>query len=68
MKSQLRLQEHSMLNDTNVVEIWHNGECIGVIYGGDGAGVRIITKHEIQCVGRPTFQGQPNIMEVLIHQ
>lgn len=47
MKSELRLQPHSELRREQVIEIWHNGEFIGAVYGADGPGIRIVTKHQL---------------------
>lgn len=47
MKTELRPALHSVIYGANVVEIWHDGKMIGTIYGADGPGVRILTKHSV---------------------
>lgn len=48
MPVQFRIASHTVL-DRDVVEIWHNGEFIGQITSGDGAGVRVISKHKLEA-------------------
>lgn len=51
MKTELRLVPHSILPDTQVVEIWHGNQFIGTIAGDDGPGVRIISKFPLAYAG-----------------
>lgn len=48
MKTQLRLAPHSRIDGEQVIEIWHDGEFIGQVTGADEAGVRVITKHQME--------------------
>jgi hypothetical protein len=34
----------------NVVEVWYKGEFICAVYGADGPGVRIISKHPVTTI------------------
>jgi len=66
MKTTIRLARHSVLPDTNVVEVWHGGEFIATITGSDARGVRIISKflptaREYHADHRP---GVPGVLEV----
>jgi hypothetical protein len=45
MKSELRLQPHTVMPGKYVAEIWYDGKLIGTVTGADGPGVRIISKH-----------------------
>lgn len=48
MKAELRLNPHQVLR-SDVVEVWYGGEMIATIYGWDGPGIRVITKHQLQA-------------------
>lgn len=47
MKTEIRLAEHSELAGAAVIELWYDGRLIGAVYGADGPGVRVISKHHI---------------------
>jgi len=47
MKSELNPAKHNILTGSTVVEIWYDGQYIGAVYGADGPGIRVISKHEI---------------------
>lgn len=66
MKTQLRPVPHSVLPDQIVVELWHDGRFIGALYGADGRGVRLVTKHGVEFTSEPTGPGMPNCHEILI--
>lgn len=61
MKSELRLGQHGILKGQSVVEVWHDGKFICSIYGADGPGVRIITKHHTTA-----HWDDPDVLEVRI--
>lgn len=48
-KSELRLDPHRVLNDALVIEVWHDGEFIAAVYGADGPGVRVVSKHRLHA-------------------
>lgn len=48
MKSELRIAaEHVDGSGAVVVEVWHGGRFIASVYGADGPGVRVVTKHRM---------------------
>jgi hypothetical protein len=47
VKSELRLAEHASIHGAVVVEVWYGGEFIASVYGADGPGVRVISKHRL---------------------
>lgn len=48
MKSELRLVPHyGEKKGSNVAEVWFEGEFICAVYGADGPGLRVITKHQV---------------------
>jgi hypothetical protein len=47
VKAELRLHAHTVLPDTNVVEVWFAGSLIATVTGADGPGVRIISKYPL---------------------
>jgi hypothetical protein len=47
MKSELRIAEHSIVPDAQVVEVWYGGELIATVTGADAPGVRVISKHKL---------------------
>lgn len=49
-KSELRVDMHKLTLGETVIEVWHEGEMVATVYGADGAGVRIITKHSYDIV------------------
>lgn len=44
-KSTLRVKPHHLIEGAHVVEVWHGGEMVASVYGADGPGVRVVTKH-----------------------
>src|SRR5262245_27105470 len=48
LKTHLELGEHSLLPGQKTIELWHDGELIGQVYGGDGPGLRVLSKHRVQ--------------------
>lgn len=58
MKTELRFLEHAELPDALVCELWYAGQFIGAVYGSDGPGVRIITKHKASIYIDDTMVGQ----------
>lgn len=65
MKTELRPFAHDLLPAGHVcVELWHDGKFVGVVYGADTAGVRIISRHPIK-IGAVS-PGMPNVLEVEI--
>lgn len=52
MKTELRLQPHTVLPVKYVVEIWYDGKLIGTVTGADGPGVRIVSKHFCEPIAR----------------
>ena len=53
MKSQIRVKLLAMLPGVNVMEMWHDGQFLATISGGDGPDVRIITKHAVKAKPAP---------------
>lgn len=41
------MAEHLDHAGSHVVEVWHGGEFICAVYGADGPGIRVITKHHV---------------------
>lgn len=67
VKSQLRLQPHSIHPGSNVVEVWHEGKFIATVTGSDGPGVRVITKHSYDVVrGGPEGSEDLKVVEIRI--
>ena len=50
MKSRLRLKDHALVDAHAVVEITYKGEFIAAVYGNDGPGIRIISKHPLEII------------------
>lgn len=53
MKSELRIVAHSVLPVQQVVEVWFDGTMVAAVYGADGPGVRVVSKHGLHL----SFQG-----------
>ena len=45
MKTELLIKDHDVLPGAKVVELWYDGKLIGCVYGADGPGVRVVSKH-----------------------
>jgi hypothetical protein len=68
MKSELRLQPHTVLPGKYAVEIWYDGKLIGTVTGADGPGVRIISKHKLETSrGGTTIPLGLNVVEVFVN-
>jgi hypothetical protein len=63
-KTELRTSPHSSNPGAFVFEIWHEGEFIGQVTGGDGPGIRISSKHTI--ITYPVVHGLPNHVTIEI--
>lgn len=50
MKTALVPKPHSQIPGAVVVELWWNDQLIGTLYGSDGPGVRLFTKHKAKAV------------------
>jgi hypothetical protein len=50
MKSKLECVPHALISEDNAVEIWYGGEMVATVYGADGPGVRVISKHQMHIV------------------
>lgn len=62
MKTELRSVPH-FESGQRAVEVWFGDQFIATIYGADGPGLRIISKHPIQLGG---FGQRPNLVELHI--
>ena len=49
-KAKLKIADHSLLPGESVIEVYYEGEFIASIYGADGPGVRIISKHKVLAI------------------
>ena len=49
-KSILKLVPHDVLPDQQAIEVWYGGKFIATVYGADGPGVRVITKHPVDII------------------
>lgn len=65
MKTELRLSPHSIVSGANAVELWHGGVMIGCIYGDDGPGVRIVSKHHMLAASKGYQQPRVVTVEIL---
>jgi hypothetical protein len=63
-KTELRPVPHSTLPGETAVELWHDGKLIGAVYGADGPGVRVVSKH--LSVAMQTSAPGVTVTEVLI--
>lgn len=50
MKTILVPKPHSQIPGAVVGELWWNDQLIGTLYGTDGPGVRLFTKHKTKVV------------------
>lgn len=68
MKAKLIAVPHSVLPDDTAVEVRHEGKLLCVIYGADGPGIRIVSKHIVdgsEFSWRLVSQN-PGVVEVMI--
>lgn len=66
IKSKLVPSSHGVIERHAVCEVRHDGKLIAAVYGGDGPGVRIISKFPI--LARPAAKAMGlNVLEVLIN-
>ena len=49
-KSKLVSQPHALLPYQDIIEVWYKGEMIATVYGADGPGVRILSKHPFDII------------------
>jgi hypothetical protein len=47
MKTTLRLRPHTLLPDTQVIEVWYGDQFIAEVTGADGPGVRVLSKYSL---------------------
>jgi hypothetical protein len=64
-KSNLKLSEHSLLPDKQIVEVWYEGRMVAAVYGADGPGVRVISKYPYDVI-RGGLGEILNVVEVRI--
>lgn len=71
-KTQLKLAPHKQMPGQNCIELWYEGKFIGCVYGADGPGIRVFSKHELQATdwtpGDLTEARGPSVIEVRIQQ
>lgn len=60
MKSELRLQPHSVTPGTQVIEVLRDGQLIATVVGSE-LGVKVITKHATQVVRDGTDPRMPAV-------
>ncbi len=65
MKAELKLSPHSTVGGAIVAEVWYRGQMIATIYGADGPGVRVVSKHQMTSV---SLIGTPNVSEVYVRE
>jgi hypothetical protein len=49
-KSKLKLKAHMLVAGEDSVEVWYEDTFIAAVYGADGPGVRVISKHPMDVV------------------
>lgn len=49
-KSHLKMDSHILLEEQETVEIWYEGQFVASVYGGEGPGLRIMSKHPMEVV------------------
>jgi hypothetical protein len=64
-KSNLKIVDHMLLPDQPMIEVWYEGQLVAAVYGADGPGIRVITKHSYDIV-RGGLGEMPNVVEVRI--
>lgn len=65
MKSRLVIREHALMDDAEVVEVWYGDVFVASVYGADGPGVRVISKHEFLVnPGADSGRNPVNVVEV----
>jgi len=65
MKSNFKIADHKLLPDQQTIEVWYEGKLVAAVYGADGPGIRVITKHPYDIV-RSGLGEMPNVVEVRI--
>lgn len=68
VKAKLQLSKHRILESENTIEVHYDGKLLCIIYGADGPGIRIISKHIVD--GSEFSWGlvsqNPGVVEVMI--
>ncbi len=64
MKTTFKIEEHSQRPGEMTVKVMHNGELIGVIFGLEGPGFKLITKHTTEV--HNLFGGGLSVDEIVI--
>ena len=59
MKAELRISQHAFHGDARAVEVWYAGEMIATVYGFDGPGISVITKHKLN---HESVDGPPSLL------
>lgn len=49
-KSQLKIKDHSFLSGEQAIEVWYEDQMIATVYGTEGPGVRVFSKHSMDIV------------------
>jgi hypothetical protein len=49
-KSELVVKSHGILSGEAVIEVWYEEELVATVYGADGPGVRVISKHPMDII------------------
>lgn len=65
MKSNLKVVDHKLLPDQQIIEVWYEEKLVATVYGADGPGIRVITKYPYDIV-RGGLGQTPNVVEVRI--
>ena len=66
-KSKLKLDPHNLRAGDMTVEVWYKDELVAAVYGADGPGIRIVTKHPYDIV-RGGSNETVNVVEVRIEK
>jgi hypothetical protein len=64
-KSELKIVPHYIHPEQNVVEVWYEEKLVATVYGSDGPGVRVISKHPMDII-RGGLRTPGNVIEVRI--
>lgn len=65
MKAELIVKPHSVMPDTQVIEVHYDGQFIATVAGADGPGVRIVSKHAANIQEQPPRPPIPGYVQVL---